>query len=139
VKRKATVLDKFDGRLLVIVDGKPVENPKKKRKIDSEFVCAIYTWNPKVPSEPKQIGRITLPSRRSSTFPCARKAIQQLMDSKGVDSNAEWSFFLPGLYSVSLEQEANLRPIVKFFRKCKDCKVGDGSIENPVNLLIRLN
>lgn len=85
----------------------------------------------------KNVGFLTLASRKSSTFLDARVAINRDLVKDTFASDVEWRFFVPGLGPVSSQQETKLGAIYSFLRRTTlDKNLGDGTLLNPLKVFV---
>lgn len=78
------------------------------------------------------VGFVTLPSRRTSTFADARLATErQLDDDMPLPPPLRWKFYVPGLGPVSRKQEGRLGPLMAFLRSVSS-PAGDGTSRSPL-------
>lgn len=84
----------------------------------------------------RNVGFVTLPSLKSSTFADVRTTMLQDLEEIAMGS-IEWRFFVPGLGPVSLKQEQNLGPIYSFLRRTTmDKNLGDGTPLQPLKVFL---
>jgi hypothetical protein len=89
------------------------------------------------PSPAKNVGFVTLESRKSSTFAEARTAIVANLVPDVIPASEEWKFFVPGLGPVSAKQETSLGPMFPFLRRTTtDHNLGDGTLLHPLKVFI---
>jgi hypothetical protein len=89
------------------------------------------------PSPAKNVGFITLESRKSSTFAEARAAIIRDLVPEIIPSSDVWNFFVPGLGPMSTKQETSLGPMFPFLRRTTtDPNLGDGTLLHPLKIFI---
>lgn len=83
------------------------------------------------------IGFISLPSQKHSTFALVRQTIKEDFDDDCIPPNESWKFYVPNLGPVSVKQEQKLGPILNFLQgTTSDSRLGDGSISNPLKIVI---
>jgi len=94
------------------------------------------------------IGFVTLPSRRTSTFYDARQCINSdlyddddddddITETKTLRQNPKWKFYVPGLGPMSYKQERKLGPMLEFLQSTTDdVKLGDGTGFHPLKVVI---
>lgn len=90
-----------------------------------------------IPGPAKNVGFVTLESRKSSTFAEARTAIVRDLVPDVIPSSEEWKFFVPGLGPVSTKQETSLGPMFPFLRRTtNDPNLGDGTLLHPLKIFM---
>eukprot|EP00978_Attheya_sp_CCMP212_P008557 scaffold20070_cov58-Attheya_sp.AAC.5 len=83
------------------------------------------------------IGFVTLPSRRKSTFKDVRCVMDSDLDEDAIVPGTKWKFYIPNLGPMSLKQEAKMGPMLDFLNSTTcDSQLGDGTHANPLTLMI---
>ena len=117
---------------------------------DGVLVCKILMRNggtKKCPAASEALafstnfGFVTLFSRQSATFAEIRRAMEGQLDDDVLPSNERgkkrWKFYVPKLGPMSVKQEANIGPALKFLKSTtNDIQLGSGTASNPLKVVI---
>mmetsp|Transcript_15853 Transcript_15853/g.18068 ORF Transcript_15853/g.18068 Transcript_15853/m.18068 type:complete len:443 (-) Transcript_15853:275-1603(-) len=81
------------------------------------------------------IGFITLPCKKSSTFLDARKSIETEFDTNSLSNNRSWKFYIPHLGPLSTKQEEKFA-LFDLLIANGDGMIGDGTSRYPLKIII---
>lgn len=83
------------------------------------------------------LGFISLPCKKNSTFADLRKCMVRDLDVDCLPHDIKWKFYIPNLGPMSIHQEGIFGPLFTFLKKSTMNKqLGDGSSRNPLKIII---
>lgn len=110
-------------------------------KLFCKILCKQASYNsetyPVIESEKIcNVGFITLPSQKTSTFADARRAISSDLDEDSLP-HSNWKFYIPKLGIMSLKQEDKIGSMLDLLRKTtNDERIGHGTCSSPLKIVI---
>jgi hypothetical protein len=116
----------------------PLEDGKLVCKIlqrfPAEAECSTATESGELS---KNVGFITMSSRKCATFAAIRRAIESDLDDDVLPGKKRWKFYVPKLGPMSVKQEGEIGPALEFLRSTTDdVRLGNGTASNPLKVVI---